>query len=108
MLAEFDKLCSQLNSKWRCAMATATARNVDDNDYSIIAASANKNGRSISEEFRLLIASHARKLRAEQTVSALRELREKSNWTLPNGMTSLDLLRGERDSWRSLSMRVSR
>lgn len=80
-------------------MATATARNVDDKDYSIIAASANENGRSISEEFRLLIASHARKLRIEQTVKELRELREKSNWTLPNGMTSLDLLREERDSW---------
>ena len=80
-------------------MATATARNVDDKDYSIIAASANENGRSISEEFRLLLAGHARKLRAEQTVRELSELREKSNWTLPSGMTSLDLLREERDSW---------
>ena len=79
-------------------MATATARNVDDKDYSIIASSANENGRSISEEFRLLIAEHARKLRLEQTVSELKAFREQAKWTLPEGMTSLDLLREERDS----------
>jgi macrodomain Ter protein organizer (MatP/YcbG family) len=80
-------------------MATATARKVDDRDYAALSETADENGRSISEELRNLIAEHARKRRAAQTVADLKALRDKSNWTLPNGMTSLDLLREERDSW---------
>ncbi len=80
-------------------MATATARNVDDKDYAALVATANENGTSISDELRALIAELARKRRGKQLVAELKELRDSSNWTLPNGMTSLDLLREERDSW---------
>lgn len=79
-------------------MATATARNVDDKDYSALVAAANENGRSVSEELRVLIAEHARKRHGRELVAELKALREKSKWTLPNGMTSLDLIRQERDS----------
>lgn len=80
-------------------MATATARNVDDIDYAAIVAGANENGRSVSEELRQLIAEYARKRRSKELVAELKALRDNSNWTLPDGMTSLDLLREERDSW---------
>lgn len=80
-------------------MATATARNVDDKDYAALVATANENGNSISDELRALIAELARKRRRKELVAELKAFREKSNWTLPDGMTSLDLLREERDSW---------
>jgi plasmid stability protein len=80
-------------------MATATVRNVDDSDYAALIATANENGRSISEELRNLIAEHARKRRGKELVAELKAFRDKSKWTLPDGMTSLDLLREERDSW---------
>jgi hypothetical protein len=80
-------------------MAIATARNVDDSDYSALVAAANENRRSVSEELRQLIAEHARKRRAAQAVADLKVLRDRVNLTLPDGMTSLDLLREERDSW---------
>jgi plasmid stability protein len=80
-------------------MATATVRNVDDKDYAALVATANENGSSISDELRLLIAQLARKRRGKELVAELKAFRDKSNWTLPDGMTSLDLLRKERDSW---------
>lgn len=79
-------------------MATATARNVDDKDYAALVATANENGNSISDELRSLIAELARKRRGKELVAELKVFREKSQWTLPDGMTSLDLLREERDS----------
>jgi plasmid stability protein len=74
-------------------MATATARNVDDKDYAALAAMAAANGRSISEELRALIAEAARKQRLADLMARIKPL------PLPEGMTSLDLLREERDSW---------
>jgi hypothetical protein len=80
-------------------MATVTARKVDDQDYAYLNEGAEENGRSVSEELRVLIADYARKRRAKQLVAELKVLRDQSNWTLPDGMTSLDLLRVERESW---------
>ena len=80
-------------------MATVTARKVDDRDYAALSEAAEENGRSISEELRLLIAEHARKQRAAKRVAELTALRDRMSLTLPDGMTSLDLLREERDSW---------
>lgn len=80
-------------------MATATARNVDDKDYAALVATANENGSSISDELRALIAELARKRRGAKLAAELREMRKKHPITLPPGMTSLDLLREERDSW---------
>lgn len=74
-------------------MATATARNVDDKDYAALAEMAAANGRSISEELRALIAEAARKRRLDELIAGMKPL------PLPEGMTSLDLLREERDSW---------
>ena len=80
-------------------MATATARNVDDRDYAVIGKMAKENGRSISEELRSLIAESARKRRVREVVADMREFAENNPLTLPDGMTSLGLLREERDSW---------
>jgi hypothetical protein len=80
-------------------MATITARNVDDRDYAIIGKMAKENGRSISEELRNLITESTRKRRVQEVVADMREFAENNPLTLPDGMTSLDLLREERDSW---------
>ena len=74
-------------------MATATVRNVDDRDYAALAEIAAANGRSISEELRALIAEAARRRRLETLVAQIKPM------ALPEGMTTLDLLREERDSW---------
>lgn len=74
-------------------MATATVRNVDDKDYAALAEIAAANGRSISEELRALIAEAARRRRLEVLVAQIKPM------PLPEGMTTLDLLREERDSW---------
>ena len=80
-------------------MATITARNVDDRDYAIIGKIAKENGRSISEELRSLIAEYARKRRVQEVVADMHDFAEKYPFKLPDGMTALDLLREERDSW---------
>jgi hypothetical protein len=80
-------------------MATALARNVDDNDYAHLGEGAAENNRSISEELRILIAEYARKRRVAKLREEMREFRKRNPLKLPDGMTSLDLLREERDSW---------
>ena len=79
-------------------MATATVRNVDDRDYATLNELADANQRSVSAELRAIIAEVAKKRRMEQTLLQMREMRARAT-PLPNGMTSLDLLREERDSW---------
>jgi plasmid stability protein len=79
-------------------MATATVRNVDDKDYAALAATANENGRSISDELRIMIAEFARKQRAKQLLAEMRDIMANSK-PLPDGLNMQDLLREERDSW---------
>lgn len=80
-------------------MATALARNVNDRDYAQLGEGAAENNRSISEELRILIAEYARKRRGAKLAVEMKAFRKKHPITLPPGMTSLDLLREERDSW---------
>ena len=80
-------------------MATVTARKVDDRDYVTFQEVAEENGRSVSEELRILIAGSAKKRRAERAVTDFLDFTRRNPVTLPKGMTSLDLLREERDSW---------
>jgi hypothetical protein len=80
-------------------MATVTARKVDNDDYAILGEMAEEHGHSISEELRVLIAEHTRKRRVEKKISDMKALRDRINLTLPSGMTSLELLREERNSW---------
>ena len=80
-------------------MATATARKVDDRDYATLSEMADENGRSISEELRSLIAESARKRRVAKLLAEMHEFLKRNPLKLPDGMTSLDLLREERDSW---------
>ncbi len=80
-------------------MATATTRKVSESDYASLSESAKENGRSISEELRLLIAEHARRRRGARLVEELRTFRKDNPITLPPGMDSVALIREERDSW---------
>ena len=80
-------------------MATATIRKVDDRDYATIGEMAEEHGRSISEELRSVIAEVARKRRVEKLFAEMHEFLERNPLKLRDGMTSLDLLREERDSW---------
>ena len=80
-------------------MATATIRKVDDRDYATIGEMAEEHGRSISEELRSVIAEVTRKRRVEKLFAEMHEFLERNPLKLRDGMTSLDLLREERDSW---------
>ena len=80
-------------------MATVTARKVDDDDYNALAKIADELGHSVSEELRLMIAERVRKRRADAAVADLLAFTKEHPLKLPKGMTSLDLLREERDSW---------
>ena len=78
-------------------MATITARNVDDGEYAILGEMAQEQGRSISEELRLLIAEHIRRRRGAKRVEELRALREKYRLEMAPGMDSVSLIRAVRD-----------
>ena len=80
-------------------MATVTARKVDDRDYAALSEMAEEHGHSISEELRQLIADRVKKRRVETAVADFLDFTKRNPLKLPDGMTSLDLLREERDSW---------
>lgn len=81
-------------------MATLTVRDIDDADYENLQMVARMNNRSAAAQVRGMLSDLSkRQIRAEKAVADLKAFRERSNWTLPEGMTSLDLLREERDSW---------
>ena len=78
-------------------MATATVRNVDDEDYGIVTAGAKRHGRSTSEELRLAISEHARKLRVEMQIERMREIRAMSVGKLGPYPDSVAHIRAVRD-----------
>jgi hypothetical protein len=80
-------------------MPILAVRDVDPDHYKALVDEASDNGRSLSAEVRNFAAEVARRRQAKRTVADLKALRDRVNLTLPDGMTSLDLLREERDSW---------
>ncbi len=80
-------------------MANLAVKDVDPDHYLALAEQAKDNGQSIAAEVRDWMAEVARRRRAKRLIAELAEFRASSKWTLPDGMTSLDLLREERDSW---------
>jgi ribosomal protein RSM22 (predicted rRNA methylase) len=79
-------------------MASLAVKDIAPEDYQALVIEAKNNNRSIAAEVRHWIAELARRQRAKQLVADLKELRESTTWSLPAGMTSLELLREERDS----------
>ena len=80
-------------------MGSLTVRDIPDDQIAGLAEDAKRNNRSMSAEVRELIAERARKRRLLQILAEMREFRKRNPLKLPDGMTSLDLLREERDSW---------
>jgi hypothetical protein len=80
-------------------MANLAVRDIDPDHYQALIDEASDNGRSLAAEIRCFAAEVARRRKAKKTVADLKALRDRVNLTLPDGMTSLDLLREERDSW---------
>ena len=78
-------------------MATATVRNVDDEDYGVLSAGAKRHGRSTSEELRIAIAEHARRLKVEMQIERMREIRAMSRGLLGPYLDSVALIRAVRD-----------
>jgi plasmid stability protein len=78
-------------------MATATVRNVNDDDYAILSEAAARHGRSISDELRLLIAEYAGKLRTERRIVELREIRARTRGLLGAHPDSVSLIHAIRD-----------
>ena len=80
-------------------MGSLTVRDIPDDQLKGLAEDARQNNRSMSAEVRELIAERDRKRRLSQILEEMREFRKRNPLKLPDGMTSLDLLREERDSW---------
>ena len=80
-------------------MSSIAVRDIEPEHYQALVDQAKDNKRSVAAEVRDLLAEVARKRRAMALIAELEDMRKKSKWSLPNGMTSLDLLREERDSW---------
>ena len=80
-------------------MGSLTVRDIPDDQLKGLAEDARQNNRSMSAEVRELIAERARKRRLSKILEEMREFRKRNPLKLPDGMTSLDLLREERDSW---------
>lgn len=79
-------------------MATLTVRKLNDATYEKLGRRARANNRSLEAEVRDILDRHAKDFDMAAWISDVRALRERST-PLPDGMTSLDLLRAERDSW---------
>jgi plasmid stability protein len=80
-------------------MATLTVRNIDDAELAGVAEDAKRNNRSLAAEVREMFAERNRTRRRKQLFEEMHEFRKRNPLKLPEGMTSLDLLREERDSW---------
>lgn len=80
-------------------MATLTVRDIDDEDLAGIAEEAKRNNRSLSAEVRAMIAARNQERKRQQAVADFLEFVQRNPLKLPEGMSSLDLLREERDSW---------
>ncbi len=78
-------------------MATALARNVNDKDYAQLGEGAAENGRSISEELRLLIAEYARRRRGAKIAAELKEFRKNNPIKMRPGEDAVSLIRAVRD-----------
>ncbi|WP_421853493.1 FitA-like ribbon-helix-helix domain-containing protein [Novosphingobium sp.] len=80
-------------------MATLTVRGIDDGDLAALAEAARQNNRSLSAEVRVMIAERTRKQSREQATADFLSFTKQNPLRLPGGITSLDILRAERDSW---------
>jgi hypothetical protein len=80
-------------------MGTITVRNIDDDLLARTAEAARLNNRSLSAEVRELMTESDRKRRVTRLREEMWEFLERNPLKLPDGKTSLDLLREERDSW---------
>lgn len=78
-------------------MATITARKVDDEHYALLSEAAAANGRSISEELRIMIADRASRLKAEKVIAELREIRGRLQGHRSEFPDSVALVRAIRD-----------
>lgn len=78
-------------------MATVTARKVNDEDYAYLNEGAAENGRSVSEELRVLIAEYARKRKGAKVAAELRAFAESSPIKMRPGEDAVSLIRYIRD-----------
>lgn len=79
-------------------MATLTVRKLDDSTYENLGKRAKANNRSLEAEVRDILNREAKAFDIQAWVAEVRAIRALSK-PVPNGTTSLDLLREERDSW---------
>lgn len=81
-------------------MATLTVRDIDDVDYANLCRLAQQNNRSMAAQVRVMIADATRgNSGSDQAVARLEAFRKSATWTLPDGVSTLDILREDRKSW---------
>lgn len=79
-------------------MATLTIRKLDDAIYRRLGERARRNKRSLEAEARVILEEQAREFDLDRWLAEAHKLRQRTP-PRPDGKTSLDLLREERDSW---------
>ena len=79
-------------------MATLTIRKLDDGTYRRVGERAKRNHRSLEADVRDILEEKVRTFDLDRWLEDVRELRKRGR-PLPDGMTSLDLLRQDRESW---------
>lgn len=79
-------------------MATLTIRKLDDAIYKRLGERARRNKRSLEAEARVILEERAREFDIDRWLAEARKLRKRTP-PLPDGKSSLDVLREERDSW---------
>lgn len=80
-------------------MSSLAVKDIAPEHYQALVDEAKDNKRSVAAEVRDWVAEIAKRRQGKLRVAEMIALRDKVDWKLPDGMTSLDLLREERDSW---------
>jgi plasmid stability protein len=80
-------------------LASLTVRKLSDETYEGLGRRAKKNHRSLEAEVRDILDREAKAFDMKAWIAEVREIRARNPLKLPDGKTSLDLLREERDSW---------
>ena len=80
-------------------MATLTVRKLDDTTYENLGKRAKLHNRSLEAEVRDILDREAKAFDMAAWIAEVRAIRMQGLTPLPDGMTSLELLREERDSW---------
>ena len=80
-------------------MATLTVRKLNDTTYENLGKRAKQHNRSLEAEVRDILDREAKSFDMAAWIAGVRAIQQNDPLVAPEGKTSLDLLREDRDSW---------